>query len=382
LTGQLARTVQPWLVDHEVLGHVLVPASALVELAVRAGDEVGCPMVRELAMTAPLTVPERGGLQLHVMVGDPDPDGGDLRTVEIHARPDTGDGEWTLHARGMLSGIAVGAGEWAEQVWPPAGAQAVDVDAAYEALADRGYGYGPAFRAVRAVWRRGEDVFAEVSAAQALDLAGFGVHPALLDAVVHAPMLAADPGDADEVRVPFLWEGVMLHAVGATAMRVKISPAGADAATVQVVDETGAPVLGIGSLVTRAVSHQALAAAASTAPESLFEVVWSPVTTPLMTTPPNAEPPVTVWEWRSEPGAAQIASMHAATHAALAAVQARLEDSERPDSVLAVVTRGAVALSGEGVADLAASAVWGLVRSAQSENPGRFVLIDTDAELS
>src|SRR5207302_1318986 len=49
---------------------------------------------------------------------------------------------------------------------------------------------------------------------------------------------------------------------------------------------------------------------------------------------------------------------------------------ERPER-LVVVTSGAVAIqSGEPVADLAGAAVWGLVRSAQTENPGRLVLAD------
>ncbi|WP_371476528.1 type I polyketide synthase [Kitasatospora sp. NBC_00315] len=389
LTGQVSRSAQPWLLDHEVLGHVMVPASALVELAVRAGDEVGSPVVRELAMTAPLLVPERGGLRIHVVVGELDSGGPGGRTVEVHSRPDGDDGEWILHAQGVLAdaeeGGAADADGWSESVWPPVGAQPVDVEAAYASLADAGYGYGPAFRGVRAVWRRGEDVFAEVGLAPALDGGAFGIHPALLDAVVHAPLLAAvdsdtDPGPdsgSDGAQIPFLWEDATLHAVGASTVRVWISPVGAGAATVRVVDETGAPVLTVASLVTRPVSQQALSAAASTAPDGLFEVSWSPVTAE---STPAVAPQVTVWEWRSEPGADPVASLHTATREALATVQTHLDSADRPDAVLVAVTRGAVALPGEDVADVAASAVWGLVRSVQSEHPGRFVLVDADAE--
>ncbi|MGW0860647.1 polyketide synthase dehydratase domain-containing protein, partial [Streptomyces sp. NPDC002690] len=381
LTGQVSRSAQPWLADHEVLGHVMVPASALVELAVRAGDEVGCPVIGELAMTAPLVVPERGGVQVHVMVAEADEHG--RREIEIHSRPDAASDRWQLHARGVLAPAAAGEEEWPESVWPPAGAQAVDVDAAYEALAGRGYGYGPAFRAVRAVWRRGPEIFAEVAAPKVLALAGFGIHPAVLDAAVHAQALGADAADTDdtgsgEVRVPFLWEGVTLHAAGASTVRVRISPAGADAATVQVVDETGAPVLTVASLATRPVTAEALADAASAAPDGLFEVAWSPL--PVRSSS-SAALPVEWWEWCSAPDADPAAEAHRAAHEALDRVQTWLVEGD-PQARLAVVTRGAVALSGEEVADLAASAVWGLVRSAQSENPGRFVLIDTDAELS
>ncbi|MEU0222357.1 beta-ketoacyl reductase, partial [Streptomyces sp. NPDC006265] len=48
---------------------------------------------------------------------------------------------------------------------------------------------------------------------------------------------------------------------------------------------------------------------------------------------------------------------------------------------LVVVTRGAMAVTGdEDVTDPAAAAAWGLLRSAQSETPGRIVLVDADGE--
>ncbi|WUN29645.1 SDR family NAD(P)-dependent oxidoreductase [Kitasatospora sp. NBC_00315] len=380
LTGQVSRSAQPWLLDHEVLGHVMVPASALVELAVRAGDEVGSPVVRELAMTAPLLVPECGGLRIHVVVGELDSGGPGGRTVEVHSRPDGDDGEWILHAQGVLAdaeeGGAADADGWSESVWPPVGAQPVDVEAAYASLADAGYGYGPVFRGVRAVWRRGAEVFAEIGLPAGADAAGFGVHPALLDAVVHAPLFGVGAADYAEVEVPFLWEGVELHAVGASTVRARIVPAGSDGVAIQVADETGALVLTVDALVSRPVSQQALSAAASAVADGLFEVSWSPVPA---AADQGAAVPV-VWEWRSEQGAEVVASVHAASHAALAAVQAHLASADRPDAVLVAVTRGAVALPGEDVVDVAASAVWGLVRSVQSEHPGRFILVDADAD--
>jgi NADPH:quinone reductase-like Zn-dependent oxidoreductase/acyl carrier protein len=64
----------------------------------------------------------------------------------------------------------------------------------------------------------------------------------------------------------------------------------------------------------------------------------------------------------------------------LGLVQQWLGDERLAGSRLVVVTRGAVAAGpGEGVADLAGAACWGLVRSAQSENPGRLVLADLPA---
>ncbi|NKZ09264.1 SDR family NAD(P)-dependent oxidoreductase, partial [Actinomadura latina] len=394
LTGLVSRSAQPWLADHVVLGRVLMPASGWVELAVRAGDEVGCPVVRELAVTAPLVVPERGGLQVHVVVGEPDEAG--ARTVEIHSRPqadNASDSGWTLHAQGVLVREADSAPTLPAEVWPSADAQSVDVDAAYEAVTRQGYGYGRAFRGVRGVWRRGREVFAEVSVPGGVDVEGFGIHPALLDAVVHAPLLAeaaADP-EADEVQVPFLWEGMSLHAVGASTVRVRISPAGDDAVAVQVTDETGALVLTVDSLVTRPVSQQALATAASAVSDGLFQLGWSSVSVDVRDSvswarwedvDTESAPAVVVWEWTPRPEVEVVEAVHAATHQALEVLQSWLSSAVFAGSRLVVVTRGAVALLDEQVVDVAGAAVWGLVRSAQAENPGRIVLVDTDTDLA
>ena len=167
----------------------------------------------------------------------------------------------------------------------------------------------------------------------------------------------------------------------------------------QVADETGALVLSVDSLMTRPVSKKALtAAAASTSPDGLFEMRWSPVHVPETAgsvscarwdqVDPEADgsesaggelPPVVVWEWVSDPEADVVESVHAATHRVLGVVQSWLASPRLARSTLVVVTHGAVGLPGEGVVDVAASAVWGLLRSAQAENPDRIVLVDTDA---
>src|SRR4029077_6521863 len=97
----------------------------------------------------------------------------------------------------------------------------------YEALADRGYGYGPAFRGLRAAWRRGDEVFAEVAlpADAAAEAAAFGIHPALLDAALHVAGLAGGDGakEPSDARLPFTWNGVSLRAAGASSLRVRLS---------------------------------------------------------------------------------------------------------------------------------------------------------------
>ena len=191
-TGRLSARSQPWLADHAVAGAVLLPGTALVEMAVRAGDTVGCGRIAELVMEAPLVLPADGVVQLQVMVSSPDASGS--RTLEVHAR--SAEVPWTRHASGLLEpddGVA----EVAEfAVWPPDGATPMAVAGLYEAMAARGYGYGPVFRGLRAAWRRGEDVFAEVALPEeaAAGAGSFGVHPALLDAALHAAGLAGDAG--------------------------------------------------------------------------------------------------------------------------------------------------------------------------------------------
>ena len=374
LTGRLSTVTQPWLADHAVTGAVLFPGAGFVELAIRAGDEVGCGVVDELTLSAPLLLPAAGGVQVQVVVGDAD-DSGD-RPVSVYSHGAQPDSDWTLHAQGMLSAGAV---EPAADlsVWPPTGAVAVDITGAYERLAGLGYEYGPAFRGLRAMWRRGPEIFAEVAIPSdvGVEVGGFGIHPALLDAALHA-MGAA--GDQAETMLPFSWQGVSLHAAGAARARVRIAPAGAEAVSVEVADPSGLPVLSVRELGTRPVSAAQLPAAAP-AGAGLLDVTWSPV--PLDGNDigaGDAGDGVVLWELGSTDRGV-VGSVHEATHAALEVLQSWLGGDEA--GLLVVLTHGAVAVAGEPVSDLAGAAVWGLVRSAQAEHPGRVLLVDSDGSV-
>uniref|UniRef100_UPI00132F719C type I polyketide synthase n=1 Tax=Streptomyces tendae TaxID=1932 RepID=UPI00132F719C len=279
-SGRLSVASHGWLADHTVGGVVLVPGAALVELALRTGDEVGCGRLEELTVQAPLVLPETGAVQLQVSVGEANAEG--RRTVEIHSRPHdlacAATAEWTAHADGVLT-VADAAPDKHDTPWPPARATSVDVSDVYDTLADKGLVYGPVFRGLRAAWRRGDEVFAEVAlpeeAANTAD--AFGLHPALLDAALHAIGLL-QLADSEGIRLPFAWSGVSLQTVGATALRVRIAPDGRGGATVDLFDEAGLPVARVESLSLREVSREQMAAAASAAgDESLFQVEWVPV---------------------------------------------------------------------------------------------------------
>ncbi|MEU7024914.1 type I polyketide synthase, partial [Streptomyces sp. NPDC046203] len=384
LTGRLSPAAQPWLADHMVGDSILFPGTGFVELAIRAGDQVGCGALEELTLEAPLVLPARGGVQVQVVVGSPDAAG--RRTVTLHSRPeDQPDLPWTKHADGLLtSAAAVAPADLAQ--WPPAGAEPVDVDGLYDELAGAGLAYGPVFRGLTAAWKSGAEVFAEVSLPQqaARGADGFGLHPALLDASLHAAMFTGMFDEADGPVLPFAWSGVRLHAAGAASVRVRLAPAGAAGITLTVADGTGRPVLSVESLVLRAVSAQQLAAARTAFHDSLFGLEWTPV--------PTAPVMASVTEWDTlpaegavpdvvvltcEPGMAADA-VHATANRVLGALQSWLAGDRFATSTLVIATHGAVALPGEDVTDLAGAAVWGLVRAAQLENPGRFVLADMD----
>ncbi|WP_324611507.1 acyltransferase domain-containing protein, partial [Streptomyces sp. NRRL S-1521] len=185
LTGRLSVQTHPWLADYVVRGSVLLPGAAFVELAVRAGDQVGCDLVEELTLEAPLVLPENGSVRVQVWVGEADESG--RRELTFHSSSgDTEDGRaWRRHAIGVLSEAGRSGGTSLVE-WPPTVAETVDLEEFYGGLAELGLGYGPVFQGLRAAWRKGEEVFAEVVLPEGVKAEGFGLHPALLDAALHA----------------------------------------------------------------------------------------------------------------------------------------------------------------------------------------------------
>ncbi|MET1072572.1 MAG: type I polyketide synthase [Umezawaea sp.] len=339
LAGRLG--VQDWFADHVVAGEVLLPSTAFLELAVRAGDAAGCDRVDELTLETPLVLPEGRPVAVQVVVGS----GAATRRIEVFAR-DTGTDDWVRHASGLLGQGAPppSAGE----PWPPAGSVPVPT--------------GSAPHWVRELRRRGDELYVEVALPEEERGAAdrFGLHPALLDSGIRA--LAEFGGYED--RRPFEWNGFTLHATGATALRLHVT-GGPDKLSIVATDTTGAPVAVVDSLVTRRVTG----AEATTRVNSVFTVAWDERTgLPSAVRLPST---ATVFscDTDGEPGAE---AAHRAVRRALDRVQRWLRDDDA--GLLVVVTRGAVL----DPPDPAAAAVWGLVRSAQREHPGRFVLADVD----
>ncbi|WIX87425.1 type I polyketide synthase [Amycolatopsis sp. DG1A-15b] len=372
-TSRLSLKSHPWLADHVIGGVVLVAGTGLVELAVRAGDEAGCPVLEELVIEAPLVVPGHGGVRIQVVVGAPGETGS--RAVEVYSlREDAGAEVWTRHATGFLAATPSRPEPFDFTAWPPPGAERVEVEDFYDGLVERGYAYGPSFRGLRAVWRRGSgennEVFAEVALPEddRADAARFGIHPGLLDAALHAGMLGAttteEPG---RPVLPFAWNGLVLHAAGASALRVRLAPSGPDALSVAAADEAGGLVVTADSLVSRPVSTEQLGAAAHR--DALFRLEWAEI-------PAAGDAPTDHVEVLEAFGEEPLEL----TGRVLEAVQTWLADAA-DEARLVVVTRGAVPAGDGVVRDPAGAAVWGLVRAAQAENPGRIVLLDTDGAV-
>ncbi|MFE3074216.1 type I polyketide synthase [Streptomyces sp. NPDC059247] len=455
LTGRVSRRTHPWLEGHAVDGTVLLPATALLDLAFRAAEQAGCDTVDELTLAAPLILPERGAVQLQLVVGEPDTTGS--RTLTVHARPDqdTDTGRpWTLHAEGRLAPTPTT--PQGLLAWPPTGATEIDLDGVYDRLASAGYGYENAFQGLSRLWKAQDELFAEVVLAEEhrTEAPRFALHPALLDAALH-PLLpgAAEPEGTSWL--PFSWSGANLHATGATVLRVRLSldRSGDDSlrAALTVADGAGAAVA-TASLLLRPLSREALRSAGTAARDGLFGLGWTALPTTgtppartgwtlladgaglgglralgaaldagaaapavllLRTDTPTTAPTAAPTGEATDPATGDVtdpatghstdpATGHPADATAdgtgqggdraaalperartavrevLATVQGWLSDDRLAGTRLVVTTRGAVAAGPEDVTDLAHAGIWGLLRSAQTENPGRIVLVDLD----
>ncbi|WP_277762479.1 type I polyketide synthase, partial [Streptomyces sp. IB2014 016-6] len=416
LTGTLSLEDLPWLADHAVHGTVLLPATAFVELAIRAGDLTGCPEIEELVLQAPLVLPTSGAVRSQVVVGAPDADG--RRPVSIHTAGSGGQPEWICHARGTLTPATAGPAPEPTGSWPPPGSQPVAVDDAYTHLAELGFGYGPAFRGLRQLWRNGADLYCDVELDATLtpDAAAYGLHPALLDAALH-PLVWAD----EQAALPFSWTGVRLRASAATALRVRLRRRPDGGTHLTATDPTGQPVADVDALTLRPVDREHLAAPA--ARHDMYLVEWTILAAPdtprpardwavIDPSPHGAHPRgadtypglpeltravdggapvpalVCYHPGQTSAGQAERPAQPAATHdlltETLGLLQTWLADDRFTDVPLAVITRSAVRTGpadgprGSAPEDLAAAAAWGLLRTAQSEYPGRFLLIDVD----
>lgn len=418
-----------------VAGTTVVAPSVLTELVLHAGEHVACGHLVELSTGEPLVLPERDGVQLRVSVGAAGDAG--VRPVTVHARRD-GDGAsgrpWTSHASGTLAPGLPEADSGDLAVWPPAGSTRVPLEELPAGAKDVPAGPGGGLPwELRTVWRRDGELFAEVALLDENREQGalFGLHPALLDAVLRPALLhtRVDPAvqapapDGEGPWWPDSWHGVTLHASGASVLRVRVRPRPDGGFGIEAADAAGDPVLSVESVTSGGLTRAALARASAVQQDGLFTQVWHDVELapaarhgderwavvgddPLRvraglmaaghyseTYPDLGALAKAVSDGGAPPDVVVVSPVPEAarsgTHAADAvrgAVREGLEWARRwgdplfADSRLVVLTRGAVpAWDGTTAPDLPAAALWGLVGAAQDRAPGRFALVDTDA---
>ncbi|WP_132881498.1 type I polyketide synthase, partial [Tamaricihabitans halophyticus] len=381
-TTRIGRATHSWLADHAVGDQVILPATALLELAIHAADQVGRDRIEELTLAEPVLLPETGAVQIQLRVTDE-------HTITIHSRRAGAiDDPWQLNATGELGDATPGAATTLVE-WPP-DATALSTEDAYARLAEAGFHYGPAFQCLRSAWQQNADIYAEVSLRnETSDAARYGMHPVLLDAGLHATMLAETEGKA---ALPFSWRGVTLHASGADTARLRLTRLDDNTLRITAADGTGQPLATIEALTTRPVA----ARAASTdelylAKYLSIDLPAEPATITLVGSDPhdllNTElASGSYTRHRADLSSAKddrhvivcltgdediIGATHTLARQALACIHDWLSDEHPADAVLTFVTSGATTGT-----DIAAAAVHGLVRAAQTEHPGNFGLID------
>lgn len=237
---------------------------------------------------------------------------------------------------------------------------------------------------------------------------GFVLHPALLDAALHTVALAAP--DTERAVLPFSFRAVTATGVAnPDTLRVRLVRQADDTYGVQLADASGAPLAAIPALVLRPVDPAQLAAAGPR-PADLYRMDWAEL--PLSGQPAEpyavigtdvpqvpgghgapypdlsalaaafdagAEVPATVLVGCPPAEGEPAEATRRAVHHALELAQEWLRDERFSASRLVLCTRDAVAdRAGAAVPGLAQSAVWGLIRTAKAENPGRFALLDHD----
>ena len=199
---KLSVAEQPWLVDHQVFDGVVAPGAQYLSIAVSVA---GLPCrLRDVSILQALVLDEHeSSLELQLVVKLAEEDG---RQFELFSREDTRQQAWTLHARGRVeegAGGAVGEScDSLEALWDRLAEQ--PVEGFYDALAELGILYGPAFQGVERLWTGEEGALGKIITPAELKTSGSPIHPAVLDACLQVSGAAGgEPDSNSDVYVPF-----------------------------------------------------------------------------------------------------------------------------------------------------------------------------------
>ncbi|WP_344432249.1 type I polyketide synthase, partial [Amycolatopsis minnesotensis] len=381
VTGRVSVETHPWLAEHRVRGRVLFPVTGALDLAMTVAKMAGCTLVEDFALDKPLVLAETSAAQLRAFADGADTAG--RRAFSVHWRHERADEHWNLLAHGTL---APGRESVTPMRWPPV-ADRVEVETSHAELSARGTEHGPAFRALRKMWRRGRELFAELRLpdTEHLPVTGFAIHPALVDVVAHLAV-DAQPDAGDSVVLPVAWNSFWADLSGVSALRVRVASIDGRV-TLEADDQTGRPVLRAKEVRSAAVPAELLR---HTSGEPVYDIDWIPFD--------EAEAAAPDWSWWSEvdtrpeepvpavvvlpcpvPAGGVTESVRAAANTVLTVLQRWSTEPRFAAARLVVTTENAVFAERTQVDVLIECApVWGVVRAAQAEQPGRFVLADLD----
>ncbi|MFE3457713.1 SDR family NAD(P)-dependent oxidoreductase [Nocardiopsis aegyptia] len=412
-TGVLDTARDGWLTEHTIGGRPLLPGTAVVELFLHAGRECGCPEIADLTLTAPVEIPAmEGGPRVHVQIMVDPPDNGGRRAVRLRTLV-PGEGTWRLHAQGDLAPRSPH--RPLLDTARPAGAVELPVEGAYALFAEHGYDYGPGLRGLRDAWEDEAGLGAEIELGAVPSAAGHmaGPHPVLTDAGLQTLLLGHLRSNGGARRLlPYAWSGVRLHTSETPSrLRVRAESTGTDTWAVAFTGADGTPVMSVDSLTVR---HEPTTDATSTG--ALFHQDWIELE---WFAEESGRAPAGAWAVLGETGPTG-ATRYADADELASALDAGapmpdllvvpvvggegpapertktellrvldllhrwLADDRLGGTKIAFVTTGAVHPEGDTGevgrmdVDMAGAALWGLVSSAETENPGRFLLADAD----
>ena len=402
LTGRLSLQTHPWLADHAVAGTVLLPGTAFVELALRAGEEVGCELLEELTLEAPLVLPEQGAVAApgHGRGRRARTAGARSRSTPA-PRPRGRGGEWTCHAEGVLSAAAA---ERSPSRWPPGRPRAPSRSTStllYDRLAEHGFEYGPAFQGLTAAWRDGEEIYAEVSLGRRAGERGASASGSTRPcSTPPSTPGCSSPIDADGGRGPEaalrLERGLAVPDRRRAAAGQAQPPGRRTAPRSLIADgerRAGGPDRLAGPAPDR---HRECSLAPAPGPSRCWRssgAGWSWGTRWMVRLRSRARTWPRCWRRSRRAPRAPGRALRARAGRAPPTASRRTRAAPRgcPAACAAVARRrgpcrlapggahrGRVAAAEERLPDPALAALWGLLRSAQSEHPGRIVLIDRD----
>jgi acyl transferase domain-containing protein len=399
---------EPWLGDHRLRDQVVVPGAALTELVRAAAErsfEGDVVEVSSLVLQAPMVLPAHGTRRVQVVLtGD-----GDRHEVAVYGQDGARQGaDWTVHASAEVRRRTGGAPRTRDvaELRRRCG-ERIEVEGLYEAVAASGLCYGSAFQGMKQLLRGEGEVFADVALPLDVGDAGkYGVHPALLDASLHA--LFGLAGDRT-LSLPFSIEQVVVHQVGAAAAFVHATRTiahedGAFSADVTLMDAEGHVLVEVVGLQSRPLRAEMLDGVAAT---SVYRLGWPEVATSTESKLPRgswvvvaaAENPVgrrivelirargaevervdvarlrevlpvahvvCVWGGSSDEGMAEQAERLASE--GLSVVQT-LAMEAKPTRLWWVTTGAVAAVAGDDLSHAGAAALWGLGRTVRAEHP-------------